>query len=460
VAGGAVSATHARLLALKVVSRVREREAYAHETLDAVLRKDHAVHRDAAFATRLAYGTIACRGTLDEAVARFVTRPDSLEPAVADALAVSAYELLFARTPPHVAVSEGVELVRSVQARAAGFANAVLRRLAEAADEFPWGDPDHDDEALARSVGHPIWLTRLWIDELGREAAAAVMRANNEPAPLFLAHLPFKATFDETMVSLERDGVEPVRGVVPGCIVAGVPSAAVRSHALRDHQVVVVDEGAQFAALAAAPQSATHIVEFGAGRGSKTFIMAGEAARSGGHVLVTAVDTHDFKLTALTDTVKALHIDGITAVRADATSPAIAPLLPSAPVDRVLVDAPCSGLGTLRRHPDRRWRAQPSEIEALAALGGRLLESAASLVTPGGFVVYSTCTIARAENAEVIEGFLTSEAGRGFAIDSLMPDVPEPWSGYVGRQGYFQSLPEVGGMDGHFVARLLRERTV
>ena len=150
-----------------------------------------------------------------------------------DALALSAYELLFAHTPPHVAVSEGVELVRSVQPRAAGFANAVLRRLADATPDFPWGDPATDDEALARSVGHPLWLARMWVEELGRDVASGVMHANNEPAPLFLAHLPFAASFEETLASLTRDGVDPATTALPGCIVAGVPSAAVRCHALR-----------------------------------------------------------------------------------------------------------------------------------------------------------------------------------------------------------------------------------
>ena len=188
---------------------------------------------------------------------------------------------------------------------------------------------------------------------------------------------------------------------------------------MREHHVVVVDAGAQLAARVVRPQDADHIVEIGSGRGSKTFIMAGLALMAGRDTRITAIDNHDFKLTALDDTARSIGLGTVSALCADATSADLETLVGPPAVDRVLVDAPCSGLGTLRRHPDRRWRAQPAEIDAVAALGSRLLESAASLVAPDGFVVYSTCTIARRENAEVIGAFLASPAGRGFVVDPL-----------------------------------------
>ena len=452
-----MTATPARRIALQVVTRVREREAFAHETLDAVLRAAHADHRDASFATRLAYGTIACRGTLDEAIARFVTKPSALEPLVTDALALSAYELLFARTPARAAVSEGVELVRSAQPRAAGLANAVLRRLSEAAEEFPWGDVSTDNAALARSVGHPLWLAELWIEELGPDVATAVMHANNEPAPLFLVHLPFASTFESAIDALTLDGAEPVACALPGCIVAKVPSAAIKSHTLDQHVVLVADAAAQFAAHAVRPAPGQTIVELGAGRGTKTFILAGLSREEGNDAAIIAIDNHESKLATLLHVADTLGIEGVSVICADATSLHFSDeLLPSS-ADRVLVDAPCSGLGTLRRHPDRRWRAKPADIEALAGLGERLLAEAAALVKPRGFVVYSTCTIARRENVEVVRDFLASPAGRGFEVDSLGADVPTPWRGFVGPEGFFQSLPQIGGMDGHFVARLVRK---
>jgi 16S rRNA (cytosine967-C5)-methyltransferase len=411
--------------------------------------------RDAAYATRLAYGTVACRGTLDEVVARYVTG-SSLEPQVSDALALSAYEILFTRTPPRAAVSEGVELVRSLQPRAAGLANAVLRRVAEAADDFPWGDPGTDVAALARLHGHPLWIAQLWVDELGFETAAQVMAADNEPAPLYLAHLPFESAFEAVLDTLGLDGAEPSECPVPGCIRADVAAAAVRSLTLQNHQVLVADAGAQFAAYVVHAVPSQMIVELGAGRGTKSLLLAGAAYLAGGVAEIVAVDTHSFKLESLLAIAEKTGAKGISAVVADATDSSASGMPARASVDTVLVDAPCSGLGTLRRHPDRRWRARPDDIGTLAALGTSLLNTAAVLVKPGGFVVYSTCTIAQGENADVVDAFLASEQGEGFTIDRLEADIPEQWRRFSTPQGYFQSLPETGGADGHFVARLKR----
>jgi len=451
-----VSATDARRAAREVVTRVRSRDAYAHETLTAVLNERSMEPRESALATRLAYGTVACRGTLSEAIDRHATNASAIEPLVRDALCVSAYELLFAATPPRAAVSEGVELVREVRPQAAGFANAVLRRIAEDVATFPWGDPDSDDEALARLHGHPLWLAELWISELGREAAAAVMAANNEPAPLYLAHLPFGADLEATMSSLEADGAEPLACEPAGCIVARKPSAAVRSGALRSHRAIVADAGAQFAAAAVKPGPGQLIVDVGAGRGTKSLILAGLAVAKGGDAEIVAVDSHSFKLETLAALAAEIGATGVRTVVADATYVDAETLPPRGSADAVLVDAPCSGLGTLRRHPDRRWRMRPDEIPTLASLGASLLGASASLVKPGGFVVYSTCTIARAENEDVVTAFLGSEAGEGFSIDSLAGDVPAHWARFVSTEGFFQSVPEPDGPDGHFVARLVR----
>ncbi len=450
-------ASSARVLALEVITRVREREAYAHETLDSALARGGLNPREAAQATRMAYGTIACRGTLEEVIARYVSDPNGLEPKVADALVLSAYELLFMSTPARAAVSEGVELARAARPRTAGLANAVLRKVAAAAAEFPWGDPSSDVAALARLHGHPEWIAQMWVDELGIEAATCMLQADDEPAPLYLAHLPFQNAWEVVLDDLTRDDVDPQPCPVAGCILAGSSSAAVRSMSLRSQHAIVADAAAQFAVAAIRASSGQTVIELGAGRGTKSLLLAAAARISGGRARIVAVDSHAFKLEALSKTIAALSVDEIETVVADATK-ADAPGLPAlGSADAVLVDAPCSGLGTLRRHPDRRWRARPDEIPALAALGAQLLRAAALLVKPGGFVVYSTCTVVTAENAAVVDDFLSSTAGAGFVVDSLIAEVPEQWGRFVSPQGYFQSLQEHGGPDGHFVARLRRE---
>lgn len=451
-----MSGTTARQLAREAVTRVRERSAYAHETVSTLLLAADLDRRDAAFASRLAFGTIACRGTLDQAVALHLSRPEGTEPRVLDCLAASAYELLFMRTPTRAAVSEGVELVKSVQPRAAGLANAVLRRVAERAADFPWGDPDTDLDALARLHGHPEWLARLLVEELGRDTASAVMAANNEPAPLFLSLLPFRGPEDDVLAELAADGADPAATPLASCVIAGQPGAAVTSRAVTTGRALVADAGAQLASVCVPVAHGSRIVELGAGRGTKSLLMAAGAARKGMSAEITAVDLHGFKLQKLSEAVERTGAPRIHTVVADATDPSADGLPGAGTADAVLVDAPCSGLGTLRRHPDRRWRARPDEIETLAELGARLLETAAVLVKPGGFVVYSTCTIARRENEDVADGFLGSREGSSFRVDDLSAQVPEEWRRFVDGLGRFRSLPEPGGPDGHFIARFIR----
>lgn len=449
-----MTATATRRLALHAVTRVRERSAFAHETLDALLTETPLDERDSAFAMHLALGTIAWRGTLDAAVARFLKPDVRLQPLVADALALSAYEILKMRTPKRAAVNEGVELVREVQPRASGLANAVLRRIAEGADSFPWAEGMDVARTLSDETGHPEWMVRLLIDDLGIERAVSVLAADNEVAPLYVA-IPRE---DDTLNSLSEAGADPIPGPITGSYVLRNAAAAVRSNALTTGTAIVADAAAQLAAACVPVLSESTIVELGAGRGSKTLMMAGRALRLGVTARFVAVDLHAFKLEALRSAANRMGLASIESVVADATcveSAGLAPLVGN--TDSVLIDAPCSGLGTLRRHPDRRWRAKAEEVGALADLGARLLRSGASLVKPGGFVVYSTCTVARQENECVVSEFLAAEEGRGFRTSPISQAEAGELSRFITTEGWFQSLPEPEGPDGHFIARLVRE---
>lgn len=450
-----MTASLARKAARTVVSEVRERDAWAHEVLHAVISRSELAARDRAFATRLAYGTIATRGTCDEIVAERLTPGTALQPQVSDCLALSVHEIIFMSTEARAAVHEGVELVRSVQPRAAGLANAVLRRVARDAETFPWGDSLVDDEALARQHGHPVWLTRMWIEELGRETATSILPADNEPAPLFLAPLAADP-LESVVATLAGHGVVTTQCPVPNCLIASDPVQAISAPAVRERSVRIIDAAAQFAAGVVPLSPGALIVEIGAGRGGKSLSIAARARRESISIDLLALDTHADKLAALEQDATRYGLGSVRTRVVDATDPEADGLPSPGTADAVLVDAPCSGLGTLRRRPDRRWRATAAEIPALAALGSRLLASASRLVKPGGFVVYSTCTITREENSGVVEGFLGTSEGAAFVLDTLTAEVPEEWSGFLAPEGWFQSLPREGGPDGHFVARLKR----
>jgi 16S rRNA (cytosine967-C5)-methyltransferase len=435
---------------------VRESSSYGHEVLSAALQRATLSADDASFATRLAYGALQTEGTLDEAIDRH-TGGKRLEPRVRDALRVATYEILFLHTEDRASVHQGVELVKTVRPQASGLANAILRRVAEDAPSFPWGDPDEDDAALARRHAHPRWLADMWISELGRETAAAVMAANNEPAPLFVAVNPFLSTAAEAHATLESDGADPRPCALAGCILAGDPAAAVHGRALAEGPVFVADAAAQLVASLVSARPGQTIVEVGAGRGTKTVLIQAAAVAAGGPARLFTVDLHEFKTRLLQERLASYGVPGVTALTGDATDLATVEGMPAQQsADAVLIDAPCSGLGTLRRHPEKRWRITQAEIRELSTLGAALLAEASRLVRPGGFVVYSTCTLANAENDGVVSAFLASEQGREFSLGSLRQDVPVEWARFITHEGYFRSVPEPGGPDGHFAARLVR----
>ncbi|TLM76844.1 MAG: antitermination protein NusB [Actinobacteria bacterium] len=448
------AASSARALALSVLTRVRERDAYASEVLDAQLARRPVSAADAALAHRIVFGVLQMQGTLDAVLDRYVERPSALEPRVRDALRIAAYELLFSRVPARAAVSEGVELARVARPAASGLANAVLRRLAAEAASFPWADRS-DPAVLALATGHPRWIVDDLVAQFGRDAAERVLDADNTPAPFYLAVNPFRGTAEAAFEALAAEGADPAPGPLPGCIVCGVPSAAVRSRAVSDGLVLVADAAAQVVAWLVGAHPGGTIVDVAAGRGTKTVLMQARAAGAGTPAHITAVDLHEYKARILAERTDALGVPCVTALAGDATDLAGIDGVPAAgTADAVLVDAPCTGLGTLRRHPERRWRVSPDDAARLAALGARLLASASRLVRVGGVVVYSTCTLTATENDDVVGAFLASEAG--FRVRDVGGSLPEGWNGRVTPEGYFQSLPEQGGPDGHFAAVLER----
>ena len=450
------SGRHPRAVALSVLSQVRRRDAFAHPLLDAALAAASLPERDAALVTRLVYGTLSAQGTLDEAIDRFADRPGSIEPRVRDGLRAAAYELLFMRSASHAVVNEWVGEIKRFRPRAAGLANAVLRRLASDAPDFPWGDPSTDLDALGRSTGHPRWMVDLFIADHGADKARDVLRADDEPAPLYLWHVPFMGPLEAAVDELERDGAEPERCYHEGCILAARPSAAVRGQAVATGRVLVADAAAQVAALATGGHPGAIVVDAAAGRGTKTIQLQALSVAAGGAADLRALDLHAFKAGVLERRMRDLRVPGVTVAAADATAPSG----PGVPQERsaaaVLLDAPCTGLGTLRRHVEKRWRLAPDDMSRLAVLQRRLLAGVAPIVAEGGRLVYSTCSIARGENDVVADDFLASDAGRGFEPLQLRDVLPEAWAPCVGADGRFRTLQRESGPDGHFVAAFRR----
>lgn len=435
-----------RVAAYAIGRAVRERGAYVSSVAPTVTARIEGIDpKDVAFATRLSKGVAATWGTLDEFIDRTMSSPDDIQADVRDALRVSAYELVFLHKPPHVVVDQGVELVRFVEPKAANLANAVLHRMVEAADDFPFGDPETDDAALARSCAFPGWISRRLIDELGRADAAEFMRASMGDAPVFVAVNFVRAKVSEIIQAFKEVGteVEPIAGV-PGCLrVHGAKAFKTpRIKRLFDEgKMLVSDQSAQAVALFALPKERpARFLEIGSGRATKTVLMQSAAYRRYGAFMdMVSVDDHAFKAEILRERMESYGIEGVEARVADGRM--LSKSFDAGSFDAVFVDAPCSGIGTLRRHPEIKWRLTASDVSTLAMTGFDMLIEAAGLVRVGGMLTYSTCTAFKEENEQVVDRFLKMKTGESFVVESTMA----------------VKLVE-GGPDAHYAVRLRRVR--
>lgn len=447
------SASPARQAALRVTSIVRERDAFAQELIHKYIDSSRMSREDRAFATRLTLGVVSSYGTLDDVINRCLDRVSDINDDVRDALRISTYEIIFLKKEPHAAVSQGVELVKTIAPKASGLANAVLRRIADKAHKFPFGDPRTDIEAFARLHAFPEWLAKRALLDLGPEATRDYLAGSNEPAPLFVAINAAKADeaeVVETIVAAHGDPVAvSVNGEdIPGCYCLSegrvLFDGRVR-HMIQTGQLLVSDASSQqIARLVLTEEKPASLLEVGAGRGTKTVLIQSDAQRRYGSQIdeYVTVDNLEFKTNITAERAEEYGIHVSESITGDAT--ALDDVVGKRAFDVVFIDAPCSGLGTLRRHPEIRWRLNPEKIDEFAKTGLALLKSASTHVTPGGSIVFSTCTITRAENIDVVKAFLASDEGASF---SLAP---------IGGAPCFNPALKPGSPDAHFAVRLVK----
>lgn len=446
-------ASPARLAALDVTRAVRKRNAYAHDLIERRIDASDMSQADRAFATLLVLGVVSTSGTLDEIINRGMRKPTDAFDDVRDALRISTYEIIFLGKTPHAALDQGVELVRAVSPSASGLGNAILHRILEMKDSFPFGDPNHDIEALARVYAFPVWLARKLVEDLGAKEAALFMRASNDPAPLFISVNSLKATDAEVARVFEAAGATLRPALIDekeivGCYHVSDPRAIAEEsvRALFDEGKILVSDAAAQAVAGALFDNATPstVLEVGAGRGTKTVLIQGDAQRIMGHqVELTSLDLHEFKVKLLEKRAADYDVQLKRVVCGNATR--LDTVLPYETYQTVFIDAPCSGLGTLRRHPEIRWRVKPAHIQELADTGLAMLRSAASHVEMGGQLVYATCTVAYAENYGVVKRFLEeTEEGKDFR---LAPIDGKPC---------FSSQLTVGSPDAHFAVKFIK----
>jgi 16S rRNA (cytosine967-C5)-methyltransferase len=430
----------ARACAYAVVRRVFEEGAYADRALHGEARRHDLDPRDRALATRLAYGVVQRRATLDHVIAVLAGRPvGKLEPAVLAALRLGVLQLAFLdRVPAHAAVGESVELAKQTSRGGAGLVNAVLRRAAREAPAIVAALPDATPTEAALKHSYPHWIAELWFDALGPAEARALMAAGNEPAEAAVRVNTLKTDRLELPVP-----ARPADGLPEGLVIEA-PFDAFASPLWEQGLFMPQSRAAMAVARVLDPQPGESVLDLCAAPGAKTTHLAALMRNEG---RVVAVERHEGRADALRRTAARMGATCVEVRAGDATEPQ-----EPAHYDRVLVDPPCSDLGTLAARPDVRWRKQPETPAALAAIQARILDQATAALRPGGVLVYSTCTISPAENERTIAAFLEREDD--FRPDRTPSDLPV-WN-HPSVPGFLQTLPHRDGTDGFFIARLRR----
>jgi 16S rRNA (cytosine967-C5)-methyltransferase len=457
----------ARTIAFDVLLRVANQDAYADDVLRAQL--DGTVKpEDAGLATELALGVLRWQRLLDFVIDRYLKKPATIaDVEVRIALRLGFYQLLFLdRVPAHAAVHESVELVKRARKRsAATLVNAVLRKAAK--EPFSGKSPSEAvaqlipaDLPLAERLGiqysHPTWMVERWLRTFGEERTRSLLPANNR-APALSAYLLDPQRREEALSSFERGRCR----ILPGRLLrdawvfeGGNPAA---SEAVCGGWVAIQDEASQAVAGLVAADLGNTVLDLCAAPGGKTLLLARAVGPQG---RVVAADLHENRVRAMHERFELAGVRNVETIVLDG-----AQRLPfERPFERILIDVPCSGTGTLARHPEIRWKLRADDLRELHERQGRLLRNALPHLAPGGRLVYSTCSLEPEENEEVVQETLSALGDtfqiadpRGAIENHLQESVRG--DGLVCAEGFFRTFPPEHGTDGFFAAVIERQHS-
>lgn len=440
-----------RELAVEILLKVEKKNAYADILLDHSLKKASLSSRDRALLTQLVYGALRWRGRIDWYLSQFLHRSLSGTNAyIRNLLRLTLYQLLFLdKVPDYAAVNEGVELAkRHGGARAGGLVNGVVRRILREKDKLPDPDPK-DDAILYLSVrwSHPDWLVKKWLGYFGREETESLLKADNQESPLTLRANRLKGDREGLREKLRARGFNaaPTRWSPQGIQLKSA-GAADQFPGFQEGFFQVQGEASQLIGYLVDPQPGERVLDACAAPGGKTTHLA-ELMRDNGELIVTDISVKG--LEKLKQNVQRLGLTSVRPFAVDVSRGLTGAL--ALPYDRILVDAPCSGLGTLRSHPEAKWQKDERDIRRLSKLQKKIVRRLSSYLKPGGILVYATCTLTREENEGVMEDFLDHE--KGFVLDNAQDTLPREAKHMISGK-YFLALPHKHNTDGFFAARM------
>lgn len=459
--GSSTRKLSARDVALNVLTDVEVEGSYSNLKLNQALIQANLERSDAGLATELVYGTMAHLNTIDYFLDQLVTKGvQKLQPWVRSLLRMSFYQLYYLdRIPAHAAVNEAVNIAKQRGHQGvSGMINGVLRSVIRQLDELSIPEGLPAAQRISLQYSHPQWMVKRWIKQYGEETTEQICMSNNEPPAVSVRVNTFRISREEMMRTLNEAGyyAQPSAVAPDGILVGGSGNMALTDW-YRDGLISIQDESSMLVAEAVQPQPGMNVLDCCAAPGGKTAHMA-EKMKDQGRIV--ANDIHDHKRKLIDDQAERLHLNVIETAIGDALT--LVDRYPAASFDRILLDAPCSGLGVIRRKPDLKWNKSPQDIQDISELQQQLIQQVSTLLKPGGILVYSTCTIEYSENEYVVRRFLEHNSDFEPADTPLNPlKEAAQQRGSSGKKSNessigLQILPHDYHSDGFYIAALRR----
>jgi 16S rRNA (cytosine967-C5)-methyltransferase len=447
-----LNSSNPRQAACSVLLRIWKERCYADQLMDRELTGGRLSGPDRGLFAELVFGVLRRQGTLDHILSGLLTQPlAKLEPQVLIFLRVGLYQLVYLdRIPESAAVNESVNLVKNALPRASGLVNAVLRNYLRRKDTISFPDPiSAPAESIAARHSHPLWLVKQWISQRGQAESESLAEASSRQAPLNLRANTLRISRDDLLHKITANGIKAASCLFSphGILIEGrhaVPGLP----GFHEGLFTVQDEASQLAGLLLEPQPGERVLDACAAPGGKATHLAQQMENRGE---VLAMDISGSKLSLVRETASRLGLSIIHTRAADLLSTSA---FPEAAFDRILLDAPCSGLGVIRRNPEAKWRLTPADITRLAEAQKKMLKNAVRMLKPGGRLLYSTCSTTQEENEAVVQDFLSRQDD--CVLENLNQCFPL-WVDLFTGEGMMRTWPHRHGMDGFFAARLRKK---
>lgn len=440
-----------RETALKILYDINKKGAYSNISLNKYLNEQEFRDVDKGFITDIVYGTLKWRLTIDYLIEKFSSiKMKKLSPWILNILRVGVYQLIFTdKIPVSAACNESVKLARKYgHSASSGYVNAVLRNIARSKDNLPYPSSNNDLIAyLSIRYSHPVWMVKEWVDRFGERFAEDLLKANNE-IPSFTARVnSLKISKKELTNILAEDGYEVQDGKYSDdAITIKNPSSVQKMKGFLEGYFQVQDESSMLVGKVLDPKPGEFVLDVCSAPGGKSTHIAQLMNNKG---TIVSRDVHEHKIKLIDEAKRRLGLDIIKTEVFDATTLDNELL---GKVDRVLVDAPCTGLGIIRRKPDIKWARNIEDKEEIIKLQKKILSVSSKYVKSGGILVYSTCTIESEENEEAVEKFI--KENKDFYLEDISSYLPDKLKKESLKKGYIQLYPNIDGIDGFFIARM------